>query len=219
MDDEAHYQLLQQLGDAMSAISERCWFAGWLAGTEYLVPELCRRSAASGSAQPWGRGEVTPGEALQLLELAACLGTWADLGDHQEFIPHQPFPVPPEHAEALDRELMRRVQSAGSPPAPKESTSGASCPRCGVLIPVLPPLPEQEQQRIAALLAEGRMVETIKVLVELTGWDSTTAKTFVHHEHEPLAPCPFCGAPLRTPRARQCRACGRKWHHTPHGAA
>jgi hypothetical protein len=26
------------------------------------------------------------------------------------------------------------------------------------------------------------------------------------------APCPYCGAPLRTERARQCVKCGMDWH-------
>jgi hypothetical protein len=29
-------------------------------------------------------------------------------------------------------------------------------------------------------------------------------------------PCPYCGAPLRTSRARQCRACGTDWHDPEH---
>jgi hypothetical protein len=28
----------------------------------------------------------------------------------------------------------------------------------------------------------------------------------------PTAPCPFCGEPMRTTRAKQCRHCKRQWH-------
>ena len=28
----------------------------------------------------------------------------------------------------------------------------------------------------------------------------------------PTAPCPFCGQPLRTAKAKQCRHCKRQWH-------
>jgi hypothetical protein len=37
--DERH-ALVQQLGQAMSDISEDCYCAAWLGGTEYFVPEL-----------------------------------------------------------------------------------------------------------------------------------------------------------------------------------
>jgi hypothetical protein len=28
----------------------------------------------------------------------------------------------------------------------------------------------------------------------------------------PTAPCPYCGQPLRTARAKQCRHCKKQWH-------
>jgi hypothetical protein len=31
-------------------------------------------------------------------------------------------------------------------------------------------------------------------------------------EDRPTAPCPYCGQPLRTARAKQCRHCRREWH-------
>jgi hypothetical protein len=31
-------------------------------------------------------------------------------------------------------------------------------------------------------------------------------------EKPPGPPCPYCGAALRTARAKQCRACGTSWH-------
>ena len=48
--------LVQQLGAEMSDLSEACWCAGWLGGTESVVPELCRRAAESGRTQYWGHG-------------------------------------------------------------------------------------------------------------------------------------------------------------------
>lgn len=32
---------------------------------------------------------------------------------------------------------------------------------------------------------------------------------------EPAVMCPYCGKPLRTPRARQCQHCLRHWHEVP----
>ncbi len=98
--------LVQQLGQAMSDLSEECYYAGWLGGTEYFVPELCRRAAASDRPQPWGHGVVTPAVARELLALAARVGAWADLHPHEDrYVPHHPFPVPPEYTAVLDREL------------------------------------------------------------------------------------------------------------------
>jgi hypothetical protein len=34
----------------------------------------------------------------------------------------------------------------------------------------------------------------------------------VDHKKPPPADCPYCGQPLRTAKAKQCRACGTDWH-------
>src|SRR5262245_48140399 len=81
MDDVTRHALVQQLGRAMSDVSEDCYCAGWLGGTEYFVPELCRRAAATGRPQYWGHGEVTPERAAGLLALAELLRCWADLDE------------------------------------------------------------------------------------------------------------------------------------------
>lgn len=104
--------LLQRLGEAMSDLSEQCYYAGWMAGTEYLVPELCRRADATGQPQPWGHGEVTPERARELLAPAARLGSWADLDEAGiGYVPHQPFPLPPPYLEQLEREQNSRKAS------------------------------------------------------------------------------------------------------------
>jgi len=102
--------LLRRLGDAMSDLSERCYYAGWMTGTEYVVPELCRRAAATGEPQPWGQDEVTAVEAAELLSLALRLGTWADLDEAGTgYVPFQPFPVPAKYQEEIEREIAWRL--------------------------------------------------------------------------------------------------------------
>jgi hypothetical protein len=99
----------QVLGQEMSDISERCWAAGWLGGTEYLLPELCVRADRENMAQPWGRGEVTPGKARGLLELARRLGHWANLDEQGNgYEPFDPWPIPLQYIEILDGELHGR---------------------------------------------------------------------------------------------------------------
>jgi len=101
--NETRHAVLQRLGNAMSDISEECWSAGWLGGTEYYVPELCRRAAETGRPQRWGPGTITPVQALGLVYLAEQLGHWADLDDAGVgYVPRQPFPIPAEIRAALD---------------------------------------------------------------------------------------------------------------------
>ncbi len=96
-------QVLRTLGDLMSRISETCYEAPWMVGTEYMVPELCRRAAATGEPQPWARGEVAPAVARHLTELAGKLGGWARLEEGGTgYLPFDPFPTPGRFLEELD---------------------------------------------------------------------------------------------------------------------
>jgi hypothetical protein len=100
---------IAELGRLMSDCSEDCYCAGWLGNTEYLVPELCRRALETDEPQPWGHGEVTPQLAAKMTALAKEMGHWAvldELGVGYELF--DPFPIPPEILEELDREKPRR---------------------------------------------------------------------------------------------------------------
>jgi hypothetical protein len=104
--------LILRLGNLMSRVSEDCYCAGWLGGTEYSVPELCRRALTSALSQPWGHGVVTPALARTLCDIAEQLGHWVDTDEASVgYVPFSPFPIPPEHIAALDRELERERQS------------------------------------------------------------------------------------------------------------
>jgi hypothetical protein len=94
---------LRRLGGGMSGVSEACYGARWYDGTEYLVPELCRRAREAGTAQPWSQGAVTPEVARGLTILANEIGSWAILSDDASgYLPFDPFPTPPEHLSELD---------------------------------------------------------------------------------------------------------------------
>jgi len=91
MDDSIDDILVQQLGVAMSDLSEECYCAGWMSGSEDVIPELCRRALATGVSQHWGHGEVTPETARKLTELAERAGAWADLHPQDDtYVPYQP---------------------------------------------------------------------------------------------------------------------------------
>jgi hypothetical protein len=108
-------QLLRTLGDLMSGLSETCYEAPWMVGTEYMVPELCRRAVESGEAQPWGRGAVTPAVARHLSELAEKLGGWARLDKAGTgYLPFAPFPTPDRFSDELDF-WKRRSQDRALP--------------------------------------------------------------------------------------------------------
>jgi hypothetical protein len=119
MDDTTRHNLIQQLGAAMSDVSENCYCAGWLGGTADVLPELCRRAIETGQAQRWGHGEVTPETARNLWAMAERPGAWADLHPQDDsYVPYQPFPRRAGVAEDMDREqspppLHRRMGGAG----------------------------------------------------------------------------------------------------------
>jgi len=109
--DQGEQKVLDQIGAIMSAISEACVDATWLGGTERFVPELCRRALVTGEPQPWGRGEVTPEQALELLELVEQIGHWADLApDGVGYVPFDPYPMSREYPDELDRDLQKEGQ-------------------------------------------------------------------------------------------------------------
>jgi hypothetical protein len=109
MDEATRHALVQQLGQEMSDISEDCYCAGWLGGTEYTVPKLCRRALELGQTQYWGHGEIAPDLARRLWELAERIGSWVDTdSDSVGYEPFQPFPIPPQYVEAIEREQSSR---------------------------------------------------------------------------------------------------------------
>ncbi|MFK7790307.1 MAG: hypothetical protein AB8C95_12545 [Phycisphaeraceae bacterium] len=106
--------LLQDLGEKMSAVSEDCYYAGWMEGTEYFVPELCQRAMKTNEIQPWGHGEVTPNLGLELSKLAELIGHWADLDEiGTGYIAFDPFPIPKKYRENIDHEMKSKRGQSG----------------------------------------------------------------------------------------------------------
>lgn len=60
-----------QLADLMSAISERCWFAGWLNGTEFTLWD-----AVIDGAGAWGQDFISVEDVAELKRLSDACGGW-----------------------------------------------------------------------------------------------------------------------------------------------
>jgi len=103
LDQVDHDGLTDALGELMSAVSEDTHCAGWLVGTQYIVPALCQRVLKINRAQPWGFGELGPGMAAVMQTIADKLGHWANLDEQGKgYVPFDPFPTPQEYLVDLD---------------------------------------------------------------------------------------------------------------------
>ena len=94
---------------------------------------------------------------------------------------------------------------------------GPLCPKCGAHIPQFAELSDSDANRIRKLICEQRPTMAIQELRSATGCPLSWAKIWVHHKGSPdaigtTAPCPFCGKPLVTALAKQCRYCLMDWH-------
>jgi hypothetical protein len=110
MNASERHKLTQELGGLMSAISEDCYRAGWLGGTEYSVPELCHRTSRTGVVHSWGHGNISVELATRLIAIADRLGHWADLDEEGVgYVPFQPFPLPADALADIERQQNRSV--------------------------------------------------------------------------------------------------------------
>lgn len=106
----------------------------------------------------------------------------------------------------------------GTKPArllPRETWS--RCYRCGAEIPEFEFF-EPFKSRLMDLINKHDRIDRIEILKELreaSGCEFWMAKSWVSHKTFKLpepTPCPNCGQPLRTARAKQCRFCRSDWH-------
>jgi hypothetical protein len=95
---------------------------------------------------------------------------------------------------------------------------GLLCPHCNMRIPQFAELPEVDEHRVCQLIRESRHIMAITELRAATGCPVQWAQLWVEHRGRPQpdrskpTPCPYCGQPLRSSLAKQCRHCRRDWH-------
>jgi hypothetical protein len=95
---------------------------------------------------------------------------------------------------------------------------GLLCHKCKNIIPQFEDFSEQDKARVLKLIREGRKLMAIEELKVATGCSLLWAKIWVSHAGNPnpkengTTPCPYCGKPLRTSLAKQCRYCLKDWH-------
>ena len=100
---------------------------------------------------------------------------------------------------------------------PRFPARGAMCHVCGTVIPAFVDLVPEVEARLHQLIRNGQSMMAMHELVAATGCPLRWAKIWVVHDGRPRAkfpgpPCPFCGKPLRTSRAKQCPHCLSDWH-------
>jgi hypothetical protein len=95
---------------------------------------------------------------------------------------------------------------------------GLLCPKCGARIPQFADLSDADRFRIRQLISHQQRMLAIAELRAATGCSLEWAKLWVYHSGRPewdvgaTTSCPYCGKPLRTPVAKQCRHCRSDWH-------
>src|SRR5687768_11522400 len=98
---------------------------------------------------------------------------------------------------------------------------GPLCPHCNRRIPQFADLSESDARRVRGLICQRRPIMAVAELRAATGCSERWAELWVEHKGRPIpllheGPCPYCGMPLRTVAAKQCRHCRRDWHDPEH---
>jgi hypothetical protein len=70
---------VNRLKALMSDISERCWCAGWLVDTEYVLWD----AVINGPIQRWGQDEITEEDTAALKVLSDEIGGWIGWKDEK----------------------------------------------------------------------------------------------------------------------------------------
>ena len=113
--------------------------------------------------------------------------------------------------EAYSRLELQQAQDGRWP------ERGDKCDLCGVHVPQFAELSDRDRARILKLVLEGRKILAQEELQACTGAPVRFAKIWVNHSGRPNhrfpgPPCPHCGGPLASSRAKQCLHCHANWH-------
>jgi hypothetical protein len=121
-------------------------------------------------------------------------------------------------AAELDIVRQRKSERVTLLASESQPEPGQKCSTCGLVVPAFSFLAPADRASLLLLIEQGHSIEAIKALRRLGVKELKHANSWVFHRGQPVhplpepAPCPHCGQPLRSPRAKQCRHCGRDWH-------
>jgi len=98
----------------------------------------------------------------------------------------------------------------------EQNAQPGTCPKCGAFVPHFD-LSSTDYSRLIGLIDQNRQMMAMHELRTVTGCSLQDAKSWVIHRGRPeavgtTAPCPYCGKPLVTARAKQCQHCYMDWH-------
>lgn len=87
------------------------------------------------------------------------------------------------------------------------------CFVCGLYVPYADKkLSLRELGELQRLSPPERVAKTAQLLSVLPSQAEIWLRHYFNQCEEPVADCPFCGALLRTSKAKQCGSCGTAWH-------
>jgi len=214
------------LAQFMSSLSENAYCAGWMDGLEFALWQVLL-----GERREYGRLVMTGEDRAKLCSLSGAAAgwivfddereeTWVSLEDWQSrFRDWQRLAPAQDDAawssepsnEPYTREELRAAEDGRWP------ERGDRCLRCGVLVPRFADLTDHDRERILDLKKRSDPGGAMSALRKAIGAPTRFAKIWVLHSGRPQPrhagpPCPHCGEPLASERAKQCLHCHADWH-------